>query len=155
MKKIIIFGATGNIGAYFTDYCKNNLDTAEYEVIAVGRRKTDFFSKNGIEYIEVDLCVPDDFDKLPTEDVYAVVNVAGLLPAYMKQYDPFAYVETNIMVHLGFLSMQENVMRIEYFIHKHGPNRQVIGEKEKFYLQIYRENYYIQVIMLFMQLRKR
>ena len=27
--------------------------------------------------------------------------------------------------------------------------------KEKFYLQIYRENYYIQVIMLFMQLRKR
>ena len=96
MKKIIIFGATGNIGAYFTDYCKNNLDTAEYEVIAVGRRKTDFFSKNGIEYIEVDLCVPDDFDKLPTEDVYAVVNVAGLLPAYMKQYDPFAYVETNI-----------------------------------------------------------
>lgn len=96
MKKIIIFGATGNIGAYFTDYCKNNLDTAEYEVIAVGRRKTDFFSKNGIEYIEVDLCVADDFDKLPMEDVYAVVNVAGLLPAYMKQYDPFAYVETNI-----------------------------------------------------------
>ena len=59
------------------------------------------------------------------------------------------------MVHSGFLSMQENVMRIEHFIHKHGLNRQVIGEKEKFYLQIYRENYCIQVIMLFMQLRKR
>ena len=43
MKKIIVFGATGNIGAYFTSYCKENLDAEQYEVIAVGRRKTDFF----------------------------------------------------------------------------------------------------------------
>lgn len=96
MKKIIVFGATGNIGAYFTDYCKQHLDSMEYEVIATGRRKTDFFKKCGIEYINVDLCNADDFNKLPEENVYAVVNVAGLLPAYMKQYDPFAYVETNI-----------------------------------------------------------
>ena len=43
MKKIIIFGATGNIGAYFTDYCKEHLDEKEYEVIAVGRKRTEFF----------------------------------------------------------------------------------------------------------------
>lgn len=96
MKKIIIFGATGNIGAYFTDYCKEHLDEKEYEVIAVGRKKTDFFEKQGIQYINVDLCKAEDFDRLPKEGVYAVVNLAGLLPAYMKAYDPFAYVETNI-----------------------------------------------------------
>ena len=95
MKKIVIFGATGNIGVYFVDYCRQHLPEG-YEVIAVGRRKTDFFEKQGIRYIQVDLCQKTDFDRLPTEDVYAVVNVAGLLPAYIKEYDPFAYVETNI-----------------------------------------------------------
>ena len=34
MKKIVLFGATGNIGAYFTDYCKKHLDAEKYEVIA-------------------------------------------------------------------------------------------------------------------------
>lgn len=96
MKKIVIFGATGNVGAYFTDYCAQNIDTDQYEVIAVGRKKTDFFEKNGIQYIQVDICRDEDFAKLPIDDVYAVVNMAGLLPAYLKEYDPFAYVETNI-----------------------------------------------------------
>lgn len=63
------FGATGNIGAYFTDYCKEHLDEKEYEVIAVGRKKTDFFEKQGIQYINVDLCKAEDFDRLPKEGV--------------------------------------------------------------------------------------
>lgn len=96
MKKIVIFGATGNVGAYFTDYCAQNIDLNKYEVIAVGRKKTDFFEKSGIQYIQVDICKNEDFLKLPTNDIYAVVNMAGLLPAYLKEYDPFAYVETNI-----------------------------------------------------------
>ena len=33
MKKIIVFGATGNIGAYFIDYCKTRFQD-EYEIIA-------------------------------------------------------------------------------------------------------------------------
>ena len=96
MKKIVLFGATGNIGAYFSDYCRERLAGSEYELIAVGRKNTDYFRKQGIQYIRVDLRSPDDFNKLPTDNIYAVVNMAGLLPAYMKEYDPFAYVETNI-----------------------------------------------------------
>lgn len=96
MKKIIVFGATGNIGVYFVDYCMNNLNTKEYELIAVGRKKTDYFRKKGITYINLDLCEADDFKKLPTDDVYAVVNLAGILPAYLSSYDPFRYVEVNI-----------------------------------------------------------
>lgn len=96
MKKIVIFGATGNIGAYFVDYCNEHLDKKEYEVIAVGRKKTSFFQNNDIKYVNVDLNHSEDFDNLPQDEVYALVNFAGLLPAYLKKYDPFAYVETNI-----------------------------------------------------------
>lgn len=115
MKKIIIFGATGNIGAYLVDYCKNNLPE-DYEVIAVGRRKTDFFEKNGVKYIQVDLLKADDFAKLPTDDVYAVVNAAGLLPAYLEEYNPFAYVDTNINGALRILeyARKNDVDRILY-----------------------------------------
>lgn len=96
MKKIIIFGATGNIGAYFVDYCKDKLNTKEYQIIAVGRKETDFYRKIGIEYINIDVCHAEDFKKLPTDDIYAVVNLVGLLPAYMREFNPFSYVETNI-----------------------------------------------------------
>ena len=96
MKKILIFGATGNIGAYFVDYCCQNIDKNEYEIIAVGRKNTDFFKSYGIEYIQLDVCNASDFDKLPTDDVFAVVNLVGVLPAYLKDYDPFKYVDTNI-----------------------------------------------------------
>ena len=51
MKKILIFGATGNIGAYFVDYCKNNLPS-DYEVIAVGNlEKSSSFRKSNCIYL--------------------------------------------------------------------------------------------------------
>ena len=83
MKKIIVFGATGNIGAYFIDYCKSRLQD-EYEIIAVGRKYTDYFEKNEIKYLQVDICNDSDFHKLPKKDVHAIVNLTGILPAYLK-----------------------------------------------------------------------
>lgn len=96
MKKIILFGATGNTGMYFADYCNQYLDKTEYELIAVGRKSTKWFEENGIKYVQVDIRNEKDFEQLPKEDVHAVVNMAGLLPAYLKEYDPFAYVDTNV-----------------------------------------------------------
>lgn len=96
MKKIILFGATGNTGMYFADYCNKYLDKNEYELIAVGRKNTKWFENNGITYYQVDIRKEEDFKKLPQEDIHAVVNMAGLLPAYLKEYDPFAYVDTNV-----------------------------------------------------------
>lgn len=96
MKKIIIFGATGNIGIYLVDYFRQHLDKSNFEIIAVGRRNTDFFERQGIKYIRVDITKESDFNFLPTEDIYAIINAAGILPAYLKEYDPFAYVEINI-----------------------------------------------------------
>ncbi len=108
MKKILIFGATGNIGVYFTDYCiqQNNQD---YEFIAVGRKKTNFFEKHGINYVQVDLTKEEDFLKLPSENVYAIVNLAGAMPAYLKNNDPFIYANTNI---IGGIRVLEYARRV-------------------------------------------
>lgn len=116
MRKIIIFGATGNIGAYFTDYCNRNIDHDQYEIIATGRRKTSFFEKQGIKYISIDLKSDEDIKKLPTEDVYAVVNLAGVLPAYMKEYNPFTYIDVNIKGSLRILeyARKNSVDRVIY-----------------------------------------
>ncbi len=97
MKKIIIFGATGNVGSYVLKYAREYFDTKEYEVIASGRRKTDFFEKRGIPYYSVDLTKAEDFDVLPQEDVYAVIYLAAEIPSYMDDYQPDKYIKSNII----------------------------------------------------------
>lgn len=116
MKKIILFGATGNTGMYFADYCNQHLDKSKYELIAAGRKETDWFEKHGISYYRVDIRNQEDIDRLPTEDVHAVVNLAGLLPAYLKEYDPFAYVDTNVTGGMRILeyARKNNADRILY-----------------------------------------
>lgn len=103
MKKIVIFGATGNIGVYFVDYCKRLLDDDEYSIIAVGRKLTSYFDNIGVEYINLDVCREEDFNKLPTENIYAIVNLVGVLPAYTSVYNPYSYVEVNILGSLRIL----------------------------------------------------
>lgn len=97
MKKIIIFGATGGTGAYLTDYCLEHLDQSQFKIVAVGRKKTDYFDKRGIEYHNVDITKSDDFDKLPTENIHAVILLAAVLPATMEGYKPMEYINTNII----------------------------------------------------------
>ena len=109
MKKIVLFGATGSTGVYFADWCAKHLDSKQFELIAVGRKKTPLFKNLGICYETVDLRCAEDFDKLPSNDVYAVVNMTGLLPAYMKTFDPFAYAETNL---IGSLRVLEYARRV-------------------------------------------
>lgn len=93
-KKIVIFGATGTVGAYLC------LQLAEmgYDVVAVGSRRNDngFFADRGIEYLSVDVRCADDFQNLPTQKVDAVVHLAGLLPARMEGYQPQRYIDVNV-----------------------------------------------------------
>lgn len=98
MKRIIVLGATGNVGSYFTKYAKEYLDGADYQIIASGKReKADVFSTMGIEYISVDITKPDEFKKLPKENVYAVVFLAAVIPAYMEGYHPKYYLDSIIL----------------------------------------------------------
>lgn len=103
MKKIIIFGATGNVGAYVLKYARQYFQNKDYEVIASGRRNTNFFANRGIPYYPVDITKEEEFDKLPTEDVYAVIDLATVIPSYMRTYHPEQYLETNIIGNYNIL----------------------------------------------------
>ncbi len=97
MKKVIIFGATGNVGSYVTKYASEFFKDSEYQVIASGRRNTDVFDQFGVEFVQVDMMNKEDFDRLPQEDVYAVILLAATIPSYMSDYSGEAYLRTNIM----------------------------------------------------------
>lgn len=96
-KKVIIFGATGNVGSYLFKYATEYFDGAEYEIIASGRRKTDFFSKRGFQYYPIDLTKQEELDVLPTENVYAVMLLASEIPSYMDNYDARKYIDSIIV----------------------------------------------------------
>ena len=98
MKKIVIFGATGNVGSYLTKYAAEFFDKDEYEVIAVGRRpKANAFAKMGVPYYSVDVTKPEDFEKLPIEGVHAVMLLAAQIPSYMADYDGGLYLSSITM----------------------------------------------------------
>lgn len=97
MKKIVIFGATGNVGSYVWKYACEYFDSDKYEIIASGRRETDFFEKQGYRYCQVDLSCAEDFDRLPQENVFAVIYLAAQIPSYMAGYQPEKYFQSNII----------------------------------------------------------
>lgn len=109
MKKILIWGATGNLGIYLTDFLQNKLASDEYEIIAIGRRKTDFFAQRGIEYIRLDVTDPDHFSLLPETDVHAVIDLANLLPAQVVDYNPYDYFKINTIGTLNILEYMRKV----------------------------------------------
>lgn len=93
MGRVIIFGATGLVGAYSSVSLKDS----GYDVIAVGRRKSDngFFATKNISYYSLDIKNSADFDKLP-KDVDTVIHFAGAMPATMEGYNPHEYVQSVI-----------------------------------------------------------
>lgn len=96
-KKIIIFGATGNVGSYLTLYALNFFDSEKFEVIASGRRKTDFWTKQGVSYYSVDLTKEKEFDKLTKENIHAVMLLSAEIPSYMNDYNPRKYVDSIVV----------------------------------------------------------
>lgn len=92
MKKILVFGATGLLGAYI---CLHFYKLG-YKVIAVGRRESDngFFADYNIPYYSVDITQKSNFEKLPTEGIDIVAHFAGDLPASMKGYDGSKYIDS-------------------------------------------------------------
>lgn len=106
MKNIIVFGATGGIGAYTALHLHG---TGKYNVIAVGHRKNDngFFEQYGITYYSVDISDYKSFDVLPKVKIEAVVNLAGVLPA--RSYDPRMYISSFTMGQLNVLEYMNTI----------------------------------------------
>lgn len=109
MKKILIFGATGSVGAYLVDHCINNMDE-EFEIFAISKRETSFFEKKyGIQYISVDISKKEDFERLPRTNIHTIVFLAGILPAYMEGYTPSDYFSINTIGGLNALEYAASV----------------------------------------------
>ncbi|MBQ6486473.1 NAD(P)-dependent oxidoreductase [Candidatus Saccharibacteria bacterium] len=102
-EKIIVLGSSGNIGMYFIDYLMGHLDLDKYEIIATGRRPEYPFEFYKGKYVQLDILNKEDFSKLPTEGVKAVVDFAGVLPAYLADDDPQIYVDVNVSGTLNIL----------------------------------------------------
>lgn len=115
-KRVIIFGATGHIGAYVTDELNKSLNKTEYEIIAVGRKNTDFFEKSGIKYIRLDITTGDLDKELGSDNIYAVINLIGVLPANSSEFDVFSYIDVNIKgsVKICEFARKHHVDRILY-----------------------------------------
>ena len=105
MKKVIIFGATGGVGAYVATGLK------DYEVVAVGRRQDNgFFASNDIEYRRMDVLNSDLFKYLPS-DAHTVINLSGILPAKMEGYNPERYID-NIRGQMNILEYAHGCDRV-------------------------------------------
>lgn len=107
MKKIVVVGATSNVGSYFSFWARDYF-AGRYEIVATGRKDTDFFVKNGMSYVRLDITCRNDFDRLPQNDVHAVVVMAAAAPSYMVTYDPKSYLDVNV---LGTFNTLEYCMR--------------------------------------------
>ena len=101
-KTVVVTGAFGFIGVYLIDA----LIKEGYHVVATGHRTqaAEYFKRLSVEYYHLDLCNVDDIKKLPQENVFAVINLAGLLPANVKDCSPADYIQINI---LGILNLLE------------------------------------------------
>jgi len=117
-KQVIIFGATGNVGMYVIDYCFEHLDKREFDLIAVGRKEKQFFSENNIKFISVDISKNSDFEKLPKDNVFAVVFMAAQLPTHESFVQPERFVMTNILGCLNILEYCRKV-KAEKIIYTH------------------------------------
>lgn len=113
-RKILILGASGNIGSYTTLYAKHFFDkinleeilkggNIQYELIASGRRETDIFNQYGVPYISADLTKEKSFDKLPSENVYAVILLSASIPSFMNQYNGRQYIDSIILAGFNVL----------------------------------------------------
>lgn len=95
MKRVVVFGATGRLGAPISIYLKSH----GFDVVAVGHRKSDngFFADYDIPYFSVDIENPEDFSVLPQNNIFAVLHFAGMLPAAMKGYNASPYLSSIVM----------------------------------------------------------
>lgn len=112
--KVLVIGATGQLGAYSA----LNLKAQGHEVVAVGHRHSDhdFFYTKGILYLgDFALEKEESYNRLPT-DIDAVVHLAGAMPAHTGT-SPMPYVQSIIvgMINLcEWLRTKTNCRRIVF-----------------------------------------
>ena len=107
---ILIFGATGYIGRYLSIYLKEK----GYDVMALGRSQKvkEFFAKNEIKFQNFDIENDDDFEKLPTENIEAIVNLAACLAEHETPVKKFFDINTLGTYKILEFSRKNNIKKV-------------------------------------------
>ena len=76
---VIVIGATSFIGVHTVTELVNH----SCEVLVTGRNDKfkEYYDALGVQYVNLDLTVESDFDRLPKKGIEGVILLAGLLPA--------------------------------------------------------------------------
>lgn len=125
-KKIVIFGATGLIGSYLTDYFAQNSNHIIYAV----KNNRDFSIKyENVHYCHCSISDKDSFVNLP-QKADVVIMLAGVLPAGMNKYEPEKYFEVNT---IGVLNVLEYCRRTQIkqiiYTQTHSDVKELWGKK--------------------------
>lgn len=95
MKKILILGANGTIGHYLVDYF--SVHNMEHDIkILSGDLKCSKFLSLHSEFHRIDVRDKNTFSSLPN-DIYAIIDLATVMPARMDGFSASKYVETNVL----------------------------------------------------------
>ena len=125
-ESILIFGATGTIGAYSALYFKEK----GYQVIVSGKRSTDngFFKENDIDYYPIDISKKSDFSALKKVKPQVILHCAGIMPAAMNGYYPQNYITSILIGTLNILdfAIQTDAEKI-LFTHSHADSSYLAG----------------------------
>ncbi|MBC7865489.1 MAG: NAD(P)-dependent oxidoreductase [Bacteroidia bacterium] len=134
---VIVTGATGFVGFYLV----NQLHKEGFKVLAAdksGTEEAEYFKKNGIDFVQMDITKEEDFNKLPKTGVEALINLACVQPANMPDeiYDPAKYVSVNVLgvVNLLKFCQKNNIKKVLHTISHRNvqglwENGEVITEK--------------------------
>lgn len=98
---IVVMGASGFIGAFLVD----DLLERGFDVFATGRNKQAeaYYKSKKIPYVTFDIVDKKQYAQLPVQGVEAVVLLAALLPANVKEYNPQQYIDINVTGTLNVL----------------------------------------------------
>jgi len=81
---IVVTGGTGFIGTYLV----NQLVKDGVDVLATGRSKVgeEYYNSKGIAFTKLDITNEESFERLPKENVEAVVHLAAIIPEHTMPY---------------------------------------------------------------------
>jgi UDP-glucose 4-epimerase len=98
---IVVIGASSFIGSYLTD----ELIMQGREVFATGHSNLnrEYYTKKNVKYAQVDIARQQDLERLPKDNVEAVVLLASMMPNNDYKCDPHPYVDVNIKGTLNVL----------------------------------------------------
>lgn len=130
MQTVLIFGATGTIGAYAALHLKE----LGYRVLASGLRETDngFFAEHDIPYYSVDIRKIEDFAALEEISPDAVLFCAAVMPAVMRGYNPQTYIDVIMTGGLNVLEyMREKEVSKIIYTQTRADSNHLMGRSEK------------------------